>query len=464
MIEKETVAKLHLSNKVVVSLNIDNPHTYFGVPHNTSSSLELISQMNDCDYKEEIYYLNYSARPITIINRNGLTVTVKDKVSIGTRDIIIRKVISFNNFSLKSAIAAIQMNTDIDDVELVEIRKAFSTLDHPDIRKASVMIDYRITADELRDKGNTIYHYQTDLLLTYNGNTSTIGHPHCARFLNINSFGNTNDYSDQREFNFKLRYVNHERNAQPLYMCVLGKIHLIKPQKDAPVRNIRVKDNTGKFVNKTFGNYIQLFYNSQSDPDLVNPVGLTHVKYSLEEAKLKFGLYETYAEAINSKSTDLVRKEELVKLAHQLELIKHQNVLDKIDAETKLENIRNENNIRKQELDREALVLKSKQSVLDTEVLGLENQKRLLELSRKQMEDTMAQDNKRFEETLRKVRAENEAALNEEVQRTKEARENKQHARRETIDMIKFIPATIIGIGAIAALIVKLQQPKTQSP
>lgn len=76
----------------------------------------------------------------------------------------------------------------------------------------------------------------------------------------------------------------------------------------------------------------------------------------------------------------------------------------------------------------------------------------------------MAQDNKRFEETLRRVRAENEAALNEEIQKTREARENRQSNRRETLDIIKFIPATIISIGAIATLWVKLQQPKTQSP
>lgn len=460
MIEKEVTAPLYMSKSTAISLNIDNPHTYFGVPHNTNSSLELISQMNDCDYKEEIYYMNYSARPVTIINRNGLTVTVKDKVSIATRDIIIRKVISFNNFSLKSAIAAIQSNTDIEDVELVEIRKAFSTLDHPDIRKASVMIDYRVTADELRSYGNTIYHYQTDLLLTYSNNTAHADHPHCARYLNINAFGHTHNYPDQKEFNFKIRYVSHERNAQPLYTYVLGKVHLIKPQRDAPVRSIRVKDANGKYYTKTFDNYIQVFYNSTSDPELINPSGLTQVKYTLEEAKLKFGLYESYTEALNSKSTDTTRKEELVKLSHQLEKIKHQHALDKLDAESKLEAVKNENNLIKQELDKEALNIKVKQSTLDTEILTLENQKRLLEMSRRQMEDSMAMDSKRFEEQIRKLRAENEEALNQEMQRTKEARENRQHNRRDIIDIIKFIPATIIGIGAIAALMMKLNQTK----
>jgi len=461
MIEKEATPALYVGKNTAISLNIDNPHTYFGVPHNTNSSLELIAQMNDCDYKEEIYYMNYSARPVTIINRNGLTVTVKEKVSIATRDIIIRKVISFNNYSLKSAIAAIQNNIDLDDAELVEIRKSLSGIDHPDIRKASMMLDYRVTADDLRNHGNTIYHYQTDLLLTYNGNVGHFDHPHCARFLNINAFGHTHCYGEQRELNFKIRYVTHVRNAQPLYTNILGKIHLIKPQRDAPVRCIRVKDASGKYHTKTFDSYVQLFYNSTSDPEIINPTGLTHVKYTLEEARLKFGLYDSYAEAVNSKSSDFTRKEELVKLSHQLEKLKHQQALDKIDAESKLEAMRNENNITKQELDKEALRVKAKQTQLDTEMLALENQKRLLDLSRRQMEESLSMDSKRFDEQLRRIRAENEEALNQEAQRTKEARESRQNNRKDIIDIIKFIPATIIGIGAIAALMVKLNQAKS---
>lgn len=461
MIQKEVVAPLHISKTRAISLNIDSPHTYFGVPHMANSSLELIGQMNECDYREEIYYMNYSGRPVTIINRNGLTVTIKDKVSMTTRDIIIRKIITFNNYSLVSAIAAIQINTDVDDVELLEIRKALSGLDKPDIRKASVTIDYRITSDEMKSYGNTIYHYQSDLLLSYNSNNTQADHPHCARYLNINAFGHEHDYQDQKEFNFKMRYVSHERNAQPLYVNVLGKIHLIKPQKNGPVRTIRLKDSSGKYYTKSFTDYVQVFYNSGSDPDIIDPHGVTHVKYTVEEAKLKFGLYDTYSEALNSKSSDVVRKEELVKLSHQLEVVKHQNTLDKIEAETKLEAIKNENNIFKQELDKEALNIKVKQSTLDTQILALENQKRVLEMSRKQMEETMQMDSKRFEEQLRKIKAQNEEELNREIQRNRDARETKQNDRKDLMDLIKYIPATIIGIGAIAALMVKMNQAKS---
>ena len=460
MIDKEVIAPLHISRSATISLHVDNPHTYFGVPHNTSSSIELIAQLNECDYKEEVYYLNYSAKPVTIINRNGLAVTVNEKVSMATRDIIIRKIIKFDNYSLKSAISAVQMNTDIEDVELIEIKKAFMCLDNPNIRKASILIDYRVTAEELMHRGNTIYHYQTDLLLTYNGNTVHADHPYCARFLNIGSFGVTSEYPVQKEFNFKIRYINHERNAQPLYLNILGKIHLIKPQRDAPVRNIRVKDSSGKYVDKAFNSYIQVFYNSDSDPDIINPLGLTHVKYSLEDARLKFGLYDTYAEATNSKSSDAIRKEELVKLSHQLEVSKHQNTLEKIEAETKLENIKNENNLRKQEIDKQTLELKAKQSILDTELLALDNQKKILDMSRRQMEDVMDKDNKRFEETIRRLKAEHDEALRQEAHRFKETYETRHQVRRDTIDFIKFIPATVIGIGAIAALVLKLRESK----
>lgn len=460
MIDKEAVPKIYTKKGLDIRLHIDNPHTYYGLPLGTTSSVELISQINECDYKEEIYYLNYSHSPVTVINRNGLAVTLKEKTSLATRDIIIRKVITFNNFSLRSAISAIQINTEIDDVELLEIRKAFLGLDNPNARSASVLIDYRINAEEMRRMGNTIYHYQTDLLLTYDGHKSHADHPYCARFLNIGAFGVTSEYGSQRELNFKIRYVNHDRNAQPLYLNILGKIHLIKPQRDSPVRNMRVKDSSGKYVDKVFNNYVQLFYNAESDPDIINPSGLAHVKYSLEEAKLKFGLYDSYAEASNSKSSDSIRKEELVKLSHQLEVSKHNNALERLEAETKLENLKNENNLRKQELDKQALEIKAKQTQLDTELLALENQKRILEMSRRQMEETIERDSKHFEETIKRMRSEHEDQLRHESQRAKETYEARSQARKDAVDFIKFIPAVVIGIGAIAALYVKMKDQK----
>lgn len=460
MVEKEVIPPVYKKKDLDIRLHVENPHTYFGVPHNSTSSIELIAQMNECDYKEEIYYLNYSHKPITIINRNGLAVTIKEKTSLATRDIIIRKILTFNNYSLKSAISAIQATTEIDDIELLEIRKAFTSLDNPNIRVATVLIDYKINAEEMRKMGNTIYHYQTDLLITYNGNQTHADHPYCARFLNIGSFGITNEYPFQKELNFKIRYVNHDRNAQPLYMNILGKIHLIRPQKDSPVRNIRIKDSSGKYVDKTFGNYIQLFYNSESDPDIINPSGLSHVKYCLDDAKLKFGLYDSYADAVNSKSTDSMRKEELLKLSHQLEVSKHNNALERLEAETKLEAVKNENTLKKQELDKQAMELKAKQTQLDTELLGLENQKRILDMSRRQMEETIERDSKHFEETIKRMRAEHEDALRHEAQRVKEMYEARSAARKDAIDFIKFVPGVIIGIGAIAALYIKLKDQK----
>lgn len=458
MIEKEVVPPIYKKKNMDIRLHVDNAHTYFGLPNNSTSSIELIAQLNECDYKEEIFYLNYSPCPITIINRNGLTITIKEKTSLATRDIIIRKVLTFNNYSLKSAIAAIQANTEIDDVELVEIRKAFTSLENPNTRVATVMIDYKISAEDMRKMGNTIYHYQTDLLITYNGKQPHIDHPYCARFLNIGSFGVTNEYPFQKELNFKIRYVNHDRNAQPLYMNILGRIHLIRPQKDSPVKSIRIKDSSGKYVDKVFGNYVQLFYNSESDPDIVNPSGLSHVKYSLEDARLKFGLYDSYSEAVNSKSTDSVRKEELLKLSHQLEVYKHNNALEKLDAETKLEAIKAENTLMKQELDKQAMELKSKQTQLDTEILGLENQKRILDMARRQMEQTIERDSKHFEETIKRVRAEHEEALKHEAQRVREMYEARSQARKDAIDFVKFVPGLIIGIGAIAALWLKSKE------
>lgn len=460
MIKQETIPPLYTAKNVQVWLNIDNPHTYFGMPRSVDGSMEIVSQLNECEYREEICYMNYSPKQVTISNRNGLSVIVPSKASISTRDVIIRKIITFNNYSIRSAIAAINHNSSLDDLEVVEIRKSLMALSNPDVRKASIMIDYKISPDEIKAQGNTIYHYQTDMLISYEDMLDCPPHPHSHRFLNVGAFGHTHLYPDQPEFNFKIRYVCFDKNAQPLYMNVLGKIHVVHPQKSAPVKTVRARAPDGTLKETTFENYIQVFYNAKSDPDIVNPDGVQTARYTIEDAKIKLGLYNTYSEAKNSKSSDSDRREELLRLSHDLELLRHQNAMDKLSAQQESDAAKHENDRMRAALEQRTIELKTDQSRLDAELQKLNNEKTLIDLKKRQIDERLAAESKVFEEQMRQMRQEHEAAMAREAQLHKDARETAAQNRKDITDFVKIIPALLIGIGAIATLAIKLSAPK----
>jgi len=473
MITKENIPPIYSDNIMQVRLHTDSQHTYFGEAYSSQASFNMLNEQAEVHYKEEYFYINSSYRDITVMSRNGLAVKIPYMSHRTNNGFIIRKIIRIRGDSLGSAIDCVQSICKIDDAELSEIKKAITNASRSTNAYTSIMIDFAITAEDINSRGGTLYHYHTDLVVSFDDTIKIDVHPYSTRFLNIGTFGVVNDYCRQRELNLKLKYVNHAPNAGPAYINIMGKVFTVYPQKDAPARKL----HHPKLGEKVYEDYLLFYYTSNCDPDVINDKGVTVMRMSLEEAKLKVGLHDNYIDALNSGDSDAKRKEELLELGHKLELLKQSTVIEKARLEKEelarkeaflikdcqLEEAKKAVLIEKQNLETKLSEQKRVQSAIDIDIQRLENEKKLLDIRRKEQDERLDREKKEQDEKLKATREENDVKLRilrdehdnkikQEAMYWKDFYENKTYQRKETSDFIKYIPGIIIGISGIVAV------------
>ncbi len=466
MIQQENIPPIFSNGNIAVRLHMDSTHTYYGSPYSSQTTFDLQEELRQSSYSEEIYYINTTHRDLTVMGRNGLAVSIPRVSSKNSSGFIIRKIIKIKGDSLNSAILGVKALAHVDSSELQEIKKAIIGIDTNKYSFTSVMIDYQINIIDLQNRGGTLYHYETDLIISLNDILKIDEHPYSTKFLGIGTFGIINDYSKQSELNLKIKYVNHELNAHPVFINILGKVFKVYPQRDSPSRIVY----SPKIGEKVFGDYLLFFYSSKNDTDTNTDNGVSSIKMTLAEAREKIGLHDNYKDALNFGNIELTRKEELSELNHKLELLKQSTAAEKLkfekdDFERKekilikeheLELTKKETAKLKQDLESSTLESKTKQSLIDAKLQELENAKKILDIEQKYRDDQIDKERKSFDEKLKNTREENEHKLKQEALYWKDFYERRSYERKDTSEIVKFIPGVLLGIIGIAIAVIKL--------
>jgi hypothetical protein len=440
-------------------LHVGSPYTYYGDPLVSPVTLDTKLQMNMCEIKEEYFYINNTYRPITIVKRDGLAVNIGHVDALTNNTFTIRKILTFKAQALRSAIVYLNNISENECADLIELKKALTGIQRSNYSEASVIIDYVVTVAAIVAKGGCIYHQQGDIVITFKEPSVAEAHPYSSRFLNIKTFGNTKDYRHQDELNIKIRLVDHSPMASDRFINIAGKTFVLKPQRDSMHRTISSVVN-GKRVETTHEDYLQIFYSVKNDPAIIEGEGVGNFTMSLADAKENISFYDTHIEAINSGSIEMTRKEKLMTLTHEVELIKasvvkQKALLDQEEIETKrqlniqqqaLENEKNDALRRRLELESinlrlqaEAAQQKETQTRLDAQMQALENSKRLLDMTKKSQDEDLARSRAEFENKMK----------NDNLY-WKDFYETKQATRKEAMDILKFIPGVLIGLAGVA--------------
>jgi hypothetical protein len=461
----EVTPSLNYRQNVDIKIHLQSTRTFYGLMDSTPETLEIKEQMRSAEYSVEYYFINNTYKDITVMNRDGLAVTVKHKPCINNPNFIIRKVITFRNTGLKSAIACISSMRNITDDELLKIKQVLSNIDIKKFTDTSLMLDYPISIEDISvDKNSTIYHYQTDTVVSLLSSTEVSPHPYSSRFVNIGMFGLKNEYEFRAsdDFHLKIRYVNHSRTAGPKFIKIAGQVKQIFPDRTAVVRVIKLPTfcKNKEYVGT---DYVEVITTAKNNPSFDDDRGVISKKYSLEDAKTILGMYDTYLEATTNGDIDSVRKRELADLEHQLSINKLKLQQDKLEADKELDNrkaiinnqlleieqtkldLQKERNI----LDRQKHDQEERQKTLDAEILALQNQRRLLEMQRSQ------QDN-----DLERERQEHTFQLKQEQIKWQDYYEAKTQVRKEVSEFVKFIPGLVIAFGGIIAVYAKFSKNK----
>lgn len=462
VIDKETFPAMHFkSEQLNVSIDCGNL-SYFGNVTNTELANELNKEINHCDYSVETIYVNRSHKEITVMDRIGLAITVEKNKTMNTvqeAGFVIRKIISLKGMSIDSAIQCINSIEHIEAKDLKIIKDSLININVGKFGTLKIMLDYLIPVKDIEHApGNTIYHYQGDVVLSTKNSVDIFIHPFSSRFINAGVFDinkqkeNTYAY-DTGNIHLKIRYINHDPGASCLYMKIAGEIKVLHPEKNVPfkivklIRPKRVKEEPEPETTA----YVEVLSSAKSSIKKTSITGITSTRYTLAEAKEILGICETSLEAAEFGILSEDKKIRLAELERQVTQTKIDLSAQNLENQRELDERKHKLNLQDLELqslrkesERIKNQFESSQRELDIKIKALDNEKILLDIQRKNIEEVI--------ETRSK---EHKARLDAEAAERKAIFEKKNLEREESTGLIKFITVVVAAASTIFAAILK---------
>jgi len=379
-------------------------------------SWELNSGENTSDFKVTRFFINQSKHDIIVIGRNNLPVTIMSFQNASWQ--VDGKRYDTNKFKIRTSYFFKTTETitrtirNIDEYkkyfgnkqpELEIIREALhkKLIDDYLCTNVYINIDYDIDLFDLKIH-KRIYNPQTDLLLHFEAYALDCPHPFSIEGQGILDYHNT--IASTKTSGVLVELIDNENNIKNRYMYVAKQLIELPVRKDA---------------NRLSGVYLSIVENDALDDVHINP------RYStFAEAEAQFGIHKTKEEALSGGNPEHISKAYVLSLEKDLseskaefERLKIQNQRDKEFYATKASERTDKTEELKFAIDEQLNAAKA-----EVEKLKLEGQRQ------KEL----------FEEKAR---------------RRDDYYEHRSYTRKDTHELIKYIPALILGaLGAFAVM------------
>ena len=371
--------------------------------HYTRASVSTIidRDLKDADIgpvQQTITFVNYLPIPITVVERSGFRHSVPSTHMHGEEQFIIRQEIRIRNDcigQLRKILSCMNTNTNYD---LNVIKNIF--LDQKEQRYYNgfvIKLDYKIDLDTLKINGGTLYSKTRDLIISSLSLNDCPSHPFAEDTIDENVFlGGDNLEQDLGSPSFKIEIIDNNDEIGNRFVLTLGEVHQIKPKSD-------LKRHSGIYV-------------TTIEPNIINGMGysLLQKKYTPKEAEEQLGIFRTKDLAKNAGDLKEARREELTRLEHNVLLLKQE-------------------------------VLTQKQT-FDSEMQTVQHRRAMSELEHQVLINKLEKEKQQIEHVRELERAERKDYLDKVSQ-----------TRKDTSEIIKFLPHLIIGIGAIVVAVKKMK-------
>lgn len=364
--------------------------------HYTKASLSTIiaRELKDSDIgpvQQILSYINTLPIPITVVDRSGFRHTVPSTHFNGEEQFIIRQEIRIRHDCLGQLRKILSCTNTNSNHELNIIKSLF--LDKEEQRfyigGFTINLDYKIDLDTLRFNGGNLYIKSRDIVISTMDIRNAPSHPFAEDTIDENVFlGGDNLEQDLGSPSFKIEIIDNNEEIGRRYVNLLGEIHKIEPKSD-------LKRHSGIYVTTLV-------------PNIINGLGysLEQKKYDTQEAEITLGIFKTKDLAKNAGDLKEVRKEELLRLEHSNALLKQEMTAQKQKFDTEMQTLQHQRTL--DELQHQVLVKR-----LEKEKDQIEHVRELERNERKDYYDKVSQ------------------------------------TRKDTSEIIKFLPHIIMGIGAI---------------
>lgn len=341
-------------------------------------------------------YINNLYVPVTIAQRSGLKFTLPQTGDLRDNRLIMRTQYDINSEPILNDFKRLLNTVGEHDVgELKVLRQLITLKLYGDGKQnkgknyphAALILDYPITQDQLLNYGGSIYYQEMDDVVSLLPWEDAPAHPYSVQGKNTRLIETTGNGHTPLGFGYSVELVDNRGRFGVRYLNIGHEVHLVPTCCDYERRD-GVYVITNRAVEGETG------------------IPLREVKHYPFEGAEQLGLFRTFEEALHSGDTSLARKQEIASLEHEIVMQKQA-----------LQKAKNEHELTLLEREKEAKILEMEREV--------------------------------HARKLEEMRLESEHKLRMERERTKAFYEDRSYDRKDSNEMLKFLPTVMVGIGSI---------------
>lgn len=394
-----------------------------------------------------ITYINHMGYPITVVTRQGFrhVVPVSD---VPTKETSFRvrieiAVTSAGFQALKVFMAGLPEGKYkiMHDMKAVWDNQIKIRHMHGAMAYVSFVVDYVIEPKAFFDN-MSVYHRDSDCVISRLDIMAAPPHPYHAdaAVLDRRAFDPESNSSANACIQFEL-IEDPEHPMTPRYVCISNRAFKITPKRD-------IRREPGLYVTSL-----------SRDPENHTRTRAVQEVYDFDQMEKELGIFQTAEEALSAGDLKSIRQSQLAELEHQTTLMRRE--LEGQKATTDRLRLEREEDLRRIEHERRQEVLAA-ETALNRQIaenkliaeaaehlkLELKTNMERLEAERSQR-TALFKENMTIRELLRKDHYENMSLARKDVY------DDKSSQRKDYSELLKFLPAAVIGIGALVTAVSK---------
>lgn len=375
------------------------------------STLDYSLGMRNIPFDMNTVYVNGTNRTITVVHRNGMHWCIPPTRGIA-KDGYFRVRISYRfNREVFNDTRHISNGPDEDDPnELQILKNGLFAMEEGNVlynSPGALGVEHRITAEEILARGGNVYAANLDLVLSTEEDPLAVAeHLYSVVASRQQLIEADESINSKDSFGYSVRIVDKNGSFGPRFINVNGKVYKVPVSHDRSLQD---------------GVYVTSSGEISGDYDYSVP-GVK--RYSFEEAEAKVGLYKNHNDALVYGDVIEMEKRKLEEVAAQNKLMEQKLRMERMEREAELDKLKNEMEKEKARLE---------QSLAESKAL----------IERREYEIKQARDELEHQRKLEALQAKNE-------------QEQRSYVRKDTSEVLKFIPLLFTGIIAAFVAIAKI--------
>jgi hypothetical protein len=356
--------------------------------------------LSPVEIKQE--FINELHENVTIVLRNGLPFQIRGKKGQARRRLTIRYTVVISGDAMHETANVLAQITNKSPMTMRVLKEAYEShsRNYSPNQPIVLKLEYTVTREDLKKYGNSLYHHGLDCWISTVEPPSYAMHPYSEEgMLQATIWNNTPEAVKGGGALYAVEIVDNLGVFGDRYLNIANEVYPVRAKKDA---------------NRTDGVYITRTQPSEGELGHGEIVA-AHWPFSKQDGAefdfSQFHLYRTFTDAKTLGDIASARKQELQEKDHELQL-----------GRKELEALKQEAERNKADFDRDKQTQERENQRLQQELLERERRYKELEVERERIKHEL------------------------ELERM----------RKDTSEIVKILPALILGAAAIITTIISV--------